>query len=440
MTARAGTDTAMDPDVDAIRAQFPAFRREVGGRPVAFFDGPGGTQVPAAVADAIRDHLLHHNGNAGWNYPTSHETDAVVEAGRAAMAEFLGASPDEVAFGSSMTTLTLRLARALGRSLVPGDRIVVTELEHHANVAPWRALERERGAVVRMARMDPATGRLDMDDLADALTGARILAIGAASNALGTLPDVAAAAELAHDAGATVFVDAVHYAPHNRVDVEALGADFLAVSPYKFYGPHSGVLWGRRERIEALELPRVEASPDRAPERLETGTPAFEDIAGITAAVDFIAGLGDGPVSDATAAGGDADTDAGGGDRAAGPGSDRGARLDAAYRALHRHGEALFERLWEGMSAIGGVTLYGPPPGERRTPTLGYVIDGLDPTEAAGRYAERGLFLSHGDFYASTVIERLGHAGPGILRAGCAAYTTADEIDRLVAATADLAG
>ena len=398
----------------AIRARFPALLREHEGIPVAYFDGPGGTQVPTEVADAVRDYLLHHNGNSGWNYPTSRESGEIVEAGRAAMADFLGARPDEVAFGASMTTLTLRLSRALGRTLDPGDRVVVTELDHHANVDPWMALEKERGAEIRVVRMDPASGTLDFDDLADAVSSARILAIGAASNALGTITDVPTAARMAREAGAAVFVDAVHYAPHHLVDVHALGADFLAVSPYKFYGPHSGVLWGKRNRIEALELPRVAPAPDSAPARLETGTTSFEAVAGITAAVDFLASL-------------------------APPSLTRRQRLRAAYDSLHEAGAALFARLWEGMNAIDGVTTYGPPPGAPRTPTLGFTIDGIDSETAAGEMARNALFVTSGDFYAATAIDRLGHAGDGILRAGCAAYTTADEVDRLLEATRHLA-
>ncbi len=417
MTARPDADVAAAAEPTAtIRAHFPALLREMDGVPVAYFDGPGGTQVPESVADAVRDYLLHHNGNSGWSYPTSLESAAIVDDGRAAMADFLGASTDEVAFGASMTTLTMRLSRALGRTLEPGDRVVVTELDHHANVDPWKALGRERGAEIRVVKMDPATGRLDMDDLADAVADARILAIGAASNALGTITNVALAGELAHEAGATVFIDAVHYAPHELVDVQALGADFLAVSPYKFYGPHSGVIWGRKERIEALELPKVEAAPDDAPGRLETGTASFEAIAGITAAVEFLASIG-GPAVTA---------------------DDRRARLRSAYDSLHHVGSALFARLWEGMNNIDGVTTFGPPPGQPRTPTLGFIIDGITSEDAATRLGRRGLFVTHGDFYASTVIERLGQAPQGILRAGCAAYTTDQEVDRLVDAVREI--
>jgi cysteine desulfurase family protein (TIGR01976 family) len=406
-------------DTAAIRARFPALGREEEGRTVAYFDGPGGTQVPGAVADAVRRYLLEHNGNEGWNYATSRETTGILAAGRAAMADFLGARADEVAFGANMTTLTLRLSRALGRALHPGDRVVVTELDHHANVDPWKALGPERGAEVRVVRMDPATGTLDRDDLADAVIGARILAIGAASNALGTLTDVRAAADMARKEGATVFVDAVHYAPHELVDVDLLGADFLAVSPYKFYGPHSGVLWGRKDRIEALELPRVESSHDDAPDRLETGTLAFEAIAGITAAVEFIASIG-----------GEASGDEGEGRRA---------RLRTAYDALSVRGDALLERLWEGLGRLDRVRTFGPPPGAPRTPTVGFAIDGVDPREATGMLARRGVFVTHGDFYATRVIERLGYRGPGILRAGCVAYTTEEEVERLIEGVAELA-
>jgi cysteine desulfurase family protein (TIGR01976 family) len=418
---------------DQVRSHFPALQRTEDDRPVAYFDGPGGTQVPTVVADAVREYLLEHNGNGGWNYPTSRETDAIMHAGRSAMADLFGGAPDEIAFGPSMTALTLRLSRALGRDLSPGDRVVVTELDHHANVDPWKALGDERGAEIRVVRMDPADGTLDMDDLASAVAGASILAIGAASNALGTRTDVRAAARWARDAGATVFVDAVHFAPHELLDVAALGADFVAASPYKFYGPHMGVLWGRRERIDALKLPRVASAPDTSPERLETGTPAYEAIAGGTAAVDFIASI----AGDLYAGNGrGAKAASGGPDRRSG--GTRRERLEVAYRVLGERGDALFARLWEGMNAIDGVRTFGPPPGQPRTPTLGFAINGMDAREAAGAYAGSGLFITSGDFYATTVIRRLGYEGRGILRAGCVAYTTEEEVDRLVEATIDI--
>jgi cysteine desulfurase family protein (TIGR01976 family) len=396
-------------DIERVRAAFPALRRTLGGSPVAYFDGPGGTQVPAAVADAVRGYLLDHNANAGWNYPTSHETDAIVDAARSAFGDLFGGQPHEIAFGQNMTTLTLRVSRALGRTLEPGDPVVVTELDHHANVDPWKALATERGAEIRVVRMDPATGTLDMEDLAARVQGARILAIAAASNAIGTIPDVSAAVRLARSAGAITYVDAVHYAPHELLDVEALGADFVVASPYKFYGPHLGVLWGRAERIAALELPRVASAPDTVPDRIETGTLSFEAMAGATAAVDFLAGLA-GPAESGTS---------------------RRDRLRAAYAAIHARGEALFRRLWDTVQEIPAVRTHGVPPGAGRTPTLGFGVAGIHPAEATAALARQGVFITHGDFYATTVVRRLGYGDAGMLRAGCAVYTTESEVDRL---------
>lgn len=404
--------------LDRIRSRFPSLAREVNGHRVAYFDGPGGTQVPDSVADAVRGYLVDHNANEGWNYPSSRETDDVLHAGRAAIADLLGGRPDEIGFGQNMTTLTLRVSRALGLRMGPGDEVVVTELDHHANVDPWKGLERERGVTIRVVRMDPETGTLDLDDLESKLGGrTRVLAIGAASNALGTITDVAAAAERARAAGALVYVDAVHYAPHTLPDVAALDADFLVVSPYKFYGPHLGAIWGRAALLEELELPRVESSPASVPERIETGTLSYEAIAGATAAVDFLAELAGGVAA----------------------GSARRTRLAQAYATLHDRGEALFERLWEGMNAIDGVITFGVEPGGPRTPTLGFAIEGVDPREAAGALGEQGIFVTHGDFYATTVIRRLGYGGRGILRAGCAAYTTEEEVERLVEGVRGLA-
>ncbi|HEY9506520.1 MAG TPA: aminotransferase class V-fold PLP-dependent enzyme, partial [Gemmatimonadales bacterium] len=258
--------------VSEIRAQFPALQRHHEGLPVAYFDGPGGTQVPRVVTEAVTDYLLHHNANTHWRYPTSRETDALLEGARAALADLLGATPGEVAFGANMTTLTFHLARGLGRSWGKGDEIVVTELDHHANVAPWRALERDRGVTVRMVPMLPESGQLDWNALERALTGrTRLLAVGAASNALGTISDVTRAVALAREAGALTFVDAVHYTPHRLVDVRAIGCDFLACSAYKFYGPHVGVLFGRSERLAEVDIPKLEPASNTPPERVETG-------------------------------------------------------------------------------------------------------------------------------------------------------------------------
>ena len=389
-----------------IRAAFPALQRRHLGQPVAYFDGPGGTQVPQSVVDAIANYLLHHNANTHWQYPTSAETDALLADARESLADLLGARPTEIAFGANMTTLTFHLARALGRKWGAGDTVVVTELDHHANVAPWRAVERERGITIAVAPMIPQTGQLDWERLEQLLArGPRLLAIGAASNALGTITDVRRATSLAHKAGALAFVDAVHYVPHHYTDVEAIGCDFLACSAYKFYGPHVGVLFGREELLRALDLPKLAPAPDTAPERLETGTLNHEGIVGAAAAVEFLASFG--------------------------AGASRRARLADAFSLLHSRGRALLERLWFGLREIAGVTLYGPDPTQLRTPTIAFTLRGQPADTVARRLAELGLFVSSGDFYASTVVERLG-VTDGLVRVGCACYTSDDEVERLV--------
>jgi cysteine desulfurase family protein (TIGR01976 family) len=401
-------------DVASIRSHFPALERREGGIPVAFFDGPGGTQVPRAVADAMADYLLKHNANTHWVYPTSVETDAMITLSRAALADFLGGDPSEIVFGANMTTLTFHLARALARGWAAGDEVVVTELDHHANVDPWRALEKDFGIVVKAAPLVPGEARLDLGALGRLLTKkTRLVAIGAASNAVGTINDVARVAALAHANGSLAFVDAVHYAPHALVDVKALGADFLACSPYKFYGPHAGVLWGRRALIEALDAPKLRPAPENSPDRLETGTQNHEGVAGCGAAVDFLASL-------------------------AGESGSRRARLTQTFAALHARGEALLSRMWNGLSEIPGVTLYGPPPGAPRTPTVGFAVKGRASEDVARSLVPRGVYVSNGDFYATTLVEKLGHGGDGLVRAGAACYTTEDEVDRLVAAVSRL--
>jgi cysteine desulfurase family protein (TIGR01976 family) len=407
MTTAASASAAPAASVESIRSRFPALARRHGGRPVAYFDGPGGTQVPQAVVDAMADYLIHHNANTHWAYPTSVETDAALAAAREALADFLGGRPSEVAFGANMTTLTFHLGRALGRRWSAGDEIVVTELDHHANVDPWRQLAREHSFVVRTVRFRPETSQLDMGDLAATIgQRTRLLAIGAASNALGTVNDVRRAAELARSSGALVFVDAVHYAPHALVDVAALGADFLACSAYKFYGPHVGVLWGRQALLQELDLPKLEPAPENAPDRVETGTQNHEGIVGAGAAVDFLASLAEGP--------------------------SRRARLGTAMAALHARGQELVERLWAGLTAIPSVTVYGPPPTEPRTPTVAFAVRGRTSEDVARALADLALFVSSGDFYAATAVRRLGHAKDGLVRAGCACYTTAEEVERLL--------
>jgi cysteine desulfurase family protein (TIGR01976 family) len=390
-----------------IRDHFPALQRVHNGHPVAYFDGPGGTQVPLAVVDAMSDYLLHHNANTHWVYPTSLETDAMLVAAREALADLLNASPREIIFANNMTTGTFHLARALGRGWGPGDEIVLTELDHHANIAPWRAVERERGVTIRVARVDAAKGVLDNASLRESITPrTKLLAIGAGSNALGTITDVAAATKLARAVGALVYVDAVHYTPHALVDVRAFDCDFLGCSAYKFYGPHVGVIYGREHLVQGLDVPKLAPAPDNAPDRLETGTQNHEGIVGAGAAVEFLASLGSG--------------------------STRRARLVSAFASLHRDGMALFRRLWDGIGSVHGVQRFGPGPDAPRTPTLSFVVDGVPSEDVARALAEEGVFVSNGDFYASTVVEKLGHSRDGLVRVGAACYTTSSEVERLV--------
>jgi cysteine desulfurase family protein (TIGR01976 family) len=399
--------------VDEIRSHFPALERVHNGYPVAYFDGPGGTQVPRAVVESMTDYLYHHNANTHWAYPTSAETDAAIENARKVCAEFLNASGAEIAFGANMTTLTLHLSRALGLQWETGDEIVVTELDHHANIDPWLRLNRERGVVVRVVRMNVETGELEWGDLERYINSkTKLVAIGAASNALGTINNVNEAVRLAHDVGALAFVDAVHYAPHALIDVQSIDCDFLGMSAYKFYGPHIGVLFGKQSLLQEIDFPKLVPAPDYAPENAETGTQNQEGMVGTAAAVDFLASLA------AT--------------------GNRRERLAQSFAEMHRRNSILTEKLWNGLKAIPGVRLYGPEPNKPRTPTIGFTIDNVASTDAARRLASKGLFLSHGDFYAATVIKRLSLEPEGLLRAGCACYTSIDEIDRLIEAVTEL--
>ena len=409
MTATLNPTAPSVASVEAIRAQFPALRRMHNGHPVAYFDGPGGTQVPTAVADAMAEYLLHHNANTHWKYPTSAETDQIIADARQTVAEFLNGRADEIAFGQNMTSLTFHLARAFGRGWGPGDEVVLTELDHHGNVAPWTAIAKDRGVTIKMVKMRTEDGQLDWSDFDRAITPrTKLVAINAASNALGTITDVARAARAAHAVGAKVFVDAVHYAPHNLVDVQALECDFLGCSAYKFYGPHIGILWGKRDLIESLDFPRLDPAPQESPERMETGTQNHEGIAGAAAAVNFLASF----------AGDDVQS--------------RRAALNAAFEVLHARGDALLARLWNALETIDGVTLYGPRPGTPRTPTLSFTLRGYETDDVAVALAGRGVFISNGDFYAATIIDRLGLVPDGLIRIGCSCYTTAEEVDRLI--------
>jgi cysteine desulfurase family protein (TIGR01976 family) len=408
--------TSLQPQVasvNEIRSHFPALERVHNGYPVAYFDGPGGTQVPRYVVEKMADYLYHHNANTHWAYPTSAETDAALEHAREVYAQFLNASPTEIAFGANMTTLTLHLSRSLSLNYKPGDEIVVTELEHHANLDPWRRLAIERGVTIRTVGIDTATGQINYDELERSIgPKTKLVAIGAASNALGTINDFKSVIAMAHNAGALVFVDAVHYAPHALIDVKELDCDFMGMSAYKFYGPHIGVLFAKKKLYEQINFPRLVPAPDYAPENAESGTQNHEGMVGAAAAVEYLASLGGG--------------------------ANLRENLRHVFHETHARNSKLFARLWNALSSMPHVKLYGPRPDSARTPTLAFTIDGSTSTDAAGRLSEKGLFLSHGDFYAYTIVERLGLQPEGFIRAGCGIYTTESEIDRLIEAVGQL--
>ncbi len=418
-----------DNVVSRLRAEFPALQQTANGRPIIFFDGPGGAQVHGSVIEAMSRYLSQSNSNAHGAFLFSQRTDQTTLAARQALADFLNAPrPTEIVFGPNMTTLTFNLSRAIGRTLSPGNEIVVTRLDHDANVAPWVALE-ERGVVVRRVDFDPADCTLNMDELEAAINPrTKLVALGHASNAVGTINDVRRAVELAHAVGAWVFVDAVHYAPHGPIDVQALGCDFLVCSVYKFFGPHLGVLWGRYELLDALPAYKVRPAGDLPPDKFETGTPSFEALAGATAAVNYLASVGR---------------------RFGDPFADRfpgfaGRRLElkTALAAIQAYERQLCQRLVAGLLDIPGLHFYGltdPARFDRRTPTVGFTLDGLAPNEIARRLDQANIFVWDGNFYALSVTERLGlESTGGLVRVGLAHYNTAQEVDVLLGVLADM--
>jgi cysteine desulfurase family protein (TIGR01976 family) len=405
-----------------VRQQFPSLQTQVNGETAAFLDGPAGTQVPRQVVDAISNYLLHDNANTCGAFATSRQNDAMIAGARQAMADFFNCAPDEVIFGQNMTTITFALSRAFGRELKAGDEIVVTTLDHDANVAPWRALE-EKGVVIRQVDIHESDCTLDLEDLKRKITNkTRLVAVGYASNAVGTINPVAEITRLAHAAGALVFIDAVHYAPHGAIDVKALDCDFLACSPYKFFGPHMGTLYGKREHLLRFSPYKVRPAPNELPDRWETGTQVQELIAGIAAAVDYLAELG----------------------RKHDPAAqDRRSALLAAYRVTRDHEMALFAELMEGLLAIPGLRLFGIKDFKRfneRCSTLSVRLEAHTPTEVATFLGERGIFTWDGNFYALNLTERLGvQSSGGLLRIGLVHYNTADEVERLLAALREFA-
>ena len=405
-----------------VRAQFPSLKLQVTGPSAAFLDGPAGTQVPRQVMDAIQNYFLTSNANTCGAFATSRANDAMIAGARGAMADFFHCDKDEVVFGQNMTTITFALSRAIGRELKAGDEIVVTTLDHDANVGPWRALE-EKGVVIRQVDIREADCTLDLDDLRRKITSkTKLVAVGYASNAVGTINPVAEITKLAHDAGAMMFIDAVHYAPHGAIDVRALDCDFLVCSPYKFFGPHIGTLYGKRERLLQFKPYKVRPATDALPDRWETGTQVQELIAGIGAAVDYLAELG--RRQDASA-------------------KDRRSALLAAYRATGQHETTLLGRLIEGLLAIPKVRFFGirdPKRFHERCSTISIRIGEHNPTEIAKFLGDRGIFAWDGNYYALNLSERLGvEKQGGFLRIGLVHYNTAEEVDRLLIALREFA-
>jgi cysteine desulfurase family protein (TIGR01976 family) len=400
-----------------VREQFPSLKLRVNGQPAAFLDAPAGTQVSKRVMDAMQDYLLNANANTCGAFLTSQRTDAIIAGAREAMGDFLNCSAEEISFGPNMTTITFALARAIGREWKPGDEIVVTTLDHDANVAPWRALE-EKGAVIRQVDIHAEDCTLNMEDLRRKITDkTKLVAVGYASNLAGTINPVREITKMAHAAGALMFVDAVHYAPHGAIDVRALDCDFLACSPYKFFGPHMGVLYGKKEHLLRFRPYKVRPAPDTLPDRWETGTQVQEGIAGVGAAVEYFAELG--RRCDAAA-------------------KNRREAILAAYRATHQHEMELAKEMIEGLREVPGLTFYGihdPKRFGERCSTVSVRMAKGTPLDAAKFLGERGIFTWDGNFYALNLTERLGvQEKGGVLRIGLVHYNTKEEVQRLLAA------
>ncbi len=414
-------------DVAALRDHFPSLARTVDGRPVAYLDGPGGTQVPRECIAAMTAYLERSNANHGGAFTASLETDELLADAHAAGAAFLGsADPGEISFGPNMTTITFAVSRAIGRGLRAGDEIVVTRLDHDANVAPWLAIAEERGLTVRWIELGADSATLDLDSLDRVITErTKVVAVGLASNALGTVMDVGRVIRAAHTVGALAYVDAVHAAPHLPIDVSRLGADLLVCSPYKFFAPHLGMLWGRRDLLERLSAYRVRPAGGELPGKWETGTQSHESLAGLLGTFSYLERIG-------SAYGGAADA------------PDRQSRLSAAMSAIHEHEQQLSRGALERLAGVPGLRLFGVIDSDRlaeRVPTFSFTLDGHPPLAVARHLASRAISVGDGDFYAWELIRALGLVGEGgLVRIGLVHYNTLEEVDRLVEALHELAG
>ena len=433
-------------DLGWVRSNFPSLARTIAGEPAAFLDGPGGTQVTQSVIDAVSHYLRTSNANTHGAFATSHETDELIAGARSAIADFLGAGPDEIVFGPNMTTLTFAVSRSIGRELGPGDEILLTTLDHCANISPWQALA-ERGVKIQFADIREQDCTLDMDDLARKLSSrTRVVAAGYASNAVGTINDVKTIIRMAHDVGALAYIDAVHYAPHRLIDVRDLDCDFLACSTYKFFGPHMGALYGKRELLERLHPYKVRPNTDSAPARWEMGTLNHESIAGVKACVDYLAELGrrtrvhaapNAPAREIELSsrvhsieptlGDTKDTS-----------RSRRELLRAAYRVILSHEHGLSLRMLHGLAETPGLRLYGiadPSHIAYRCPTFAIRMEGHHPAELSRRLGDRGIFTWDGNYYALNLTERLDvERDGGFLRIGFVHYNTEEEVDRVLQA------
>jgi cysteine desulfurase family protein (TIGR01976 family) len=405
--------------VDYCRRQFPALSRRVGERPVAFFDGPGGTQVPQRVIEAVSHYLAHTNANHGGRFATSRESDRLLVEAHRGLADFLGADdPDTIVFGQNMTSLTLALSRSLARTWKSRDEIVVTRLDHDANVTPWVLAARDAGATIRYASIKGEDCTLELEELRHLINErTRLVAVGCASNATGTINPVRDIADWAHQVGALVFLDAVHYAPHALIDVQAFGCDFLACSAYKFFGPHVGVLWGRRRLFEELEAYKVRPAPLDPPDKWMTGTQNHEGIAGALAAVEYLADLG------RTLAGNES--------------LPRRAALREAYREIGPYERGLAARFLAGLDQMPDIKVWGidsPEQIDQRVATISFTHDRFTAAEMAERLGQLGFFVWHGNYYALNLTETLGLEPDGMLRVGMVHYNTLTEVERLLEA------
>lgn len=403
----------------ALRKQFPALSQSVNGQTAVFLDGPGGTQVPQSVLDAMTGYLINGSSNQGGSFLTSRLTDQTVDNARQAMMDFLNANrPEEIVFGQNMTSLNFHLSRSLSRTWQQGDEIIVTRIDHDANISPWLLAAQDRGATVRWLDFHPQDCTLALETLPRLLTErTQLIAISMASNAVGTISDVKKVIKAAQTAGAVVVVDAVHFAPHGVLDVQSLGCDFLLSSAYKYFGPHTGIMYGKYNFLESLPAYKVRPAPDKPAAKWETGTPSFESLAGVTAAVDYIASLG-------------------------GNQGSRRERIVKGMTAVAEYEEQISRRFLEGATAVPGLKVYGITDIERldeRTPTFAISLEGFSPAQVSKRLGEQGFFVWDGHYYAVAVMERLGlHEKGGLVRIGFVHYNTFEEVDRVLAALKEM--